>query len=376
VSSVYKYADAIVSPLGATTAQNWRAMEEGRCAIERHEGLPGFPNSFWGALIPNHFWTKYPELEHFTKFERLMILAAQEALSHTDIDPSSDEVLFIVATTKGNIELIDPEQPHSYANDRMLLWKSAQLICEYFQNPHRPVVVSQACISAVSALLVGMELSQQSCYKFAIVIGADIFSRFTYSGFSSLCALAPERCKPFDASRQGLNLGEAAACMVLGTTPPKGMNRCVTLRYGVASNDAHHISAPSRTGEGLYRAIMNCLLHIETFPDFVSAHGTGTIYNDQMEAVALARAGLSHLPVTACKGYFGHTLGAAGMIDVILSAQCMEKGLLYPVMGFNNLGVTELIQVQRKWEKKEPRSCIKTAAGFGGNNAALVIEIQ
>ena len=373
---IVKYADAIISPLGVTSAQNWKAMEEGRCAIEWHEGVPGFPNPFWGALIPDQFLNEHPGISHFTKFERLMIMAVQEALSHTELDASSRDVLFIVASTKGNIDLIDPEQPHSYADDRVFLWKSAQLLATYFKNPNRPVVISQACISGVSALLVGMDVLQQSCYKYVIVVGADIFSRFTFSGFSSLCALSPERCKPFDVERQGLNLGEAAGCMVLGTTAPKNEGRYTTLRYGAVTNDAHHISAPSRTGEGLYRAIMNCLLHFETLPDFVNAHGTGTIYNDQMEAVALERSGLLHLPVTACKGYFGHTLGAAGIIDTIISAHCIEKGVLHPVMGYHELGVTEPVVVQKKWEKKELRSCLKIASGFGGNNASLLIEIQ
>jgi 3-oxoacyl-[acyl-carrier-protein] synthase-1 len=93
-----------------------------------------------------------------------------------------------------------------------------------------------------------------------------------------------------------------------------------------------------------------------------------------MEAVALARAGLSHLPVTACKGYFGHTLGAAGLIDVVISARCMEESVLLPVMGYEEHGVTESIRVQKSIERKVLHSCLKLAAGFGGNNAVLIIE--
>jgi 3-oxoacyl-[acyl-carrier-protein] synthase-1 len=374
VQTIYTYADALISPLGKTTDQNWEAMVEGRCGIERHEGIPGFPDLFWGALIPDQMLANHPELDCFTKFERLLILATQEALSHTDIQPSSGEVVFIIATTKGNIELIDPERPHSYASDRVFLWKSAQLVSEYFKNPNRPIVVSQACISGVSALLVGMEMLQQSCYKYAVIIGADLFSRFTFSGFSSLYALAPERCRPFDVRRQGLNLGEAAACMVLGKSAPKETKEGVKLRYGVVSNDAHHLSAPSRTGEGLYRAVMSCLSNIGDLPDFVNAHGTATVFNDEMEATVLSRTGLTYLPVTAFKGYFGHTLGAAGLIDVILSARCMEEGILLPVLGFETLGVAAPIQVQNRMEKRALRSCLKMAAGFGGSNIALTIE--
>ena len=374
MSTIYKYADSILSPFGVTTNQTWDAMMEGRCGIDRHDRFSDCVNSVWGAVIPEHFLSNRPDLSHFTKFEQMAVLAVQEAISQLNIDVSTPEVVFIMASAKGNIDLIDPEKPSIYASDRVFLWRSAQLIAAYFKNPNLPVVVSQACISGVSALLVGMELLQQSRYKYAVVFGADIFSRFTYAGFSSLYALAPERCQPFDSKRQGLNLGEAAACIVLGNTAPEEADYGVTLRYGVASNDAYHLSAPARSGEGLYRAIMSCLLHIGYLPDFVNAHGTATLYNDQMEAVALARSGLLPLPVTAFKGYLGHTLGAAGIIDVILSARCMEEGVLLPVMGFKELGVTEPICVQTTIKKRVLHSCLKITSGFGGNNAALVIE--
>ena len=351
-------------------------MVDGRSGLELHKGVHNFPESFCAALIPEHFLSVHPEFEFFTKFEQLLILAAQEALSHTNIEPSSPEVLFIIVSTKGNIDLIDTEQRHShtYTDDRVFLWKSAQLVSAHFKNPNRPIVISQACISGVSALLVGMEMLQHSCYKYAVVVGADVFSRFTFSGFSSLFALSPEKCKPFDVQRQGLNLGEAAACIILGNRAPEEPEYCSTMRYGIATNDAHHLSAPSRTGEGLFLAMMNCLLHVGYIPDFINAHGTGTLYNDQMEAVAIGRAGLLHLPVTAYKGYFGHTLGSAGLIDIIISARCMEENVLLPVMGFETLGVSEHITVQNRLEKRVLHSCLKIASGFGGNNAALIIE--
>ena len=374
VNTIFKYADAIVSPLGVTTNENWAAVAEGRCGIELHERLSGYSDMFWGALIPDSFISKSPEFEHYTRFEKIMIMAAQEALLRTAIEPSSDEVVFIFATTKGNIDLIDPERPHSYSNDRVFLWESAQLVSKYFRNPHRPIVISQACISGVSALLVGMDVLKQSCYKHVVVIGADVFSRFAFWGFSSLCALAPERCKPFDSNRQGLNLGEAAACMILSSVAPKESDCRITLRYGAVSNDAHHLSAPSRTGEGLFCAIMDCLHHVGYIPDFVNTHGTATLFNDQMEAVALSRSGLVHLPVTAFKGYLGHTLGAAGLVDTILSARCIEEGILLPVMGFTALGVSEPLLVQKTIEKRALHSCLKVAAGFGGCNAALILE--
>ena len=371
-SPTYKYADALVSPLGRTTAENWKAMVMGRCGIERHEGIAGFPDSFWGARIPDELLPEGGAWVHLTRFERLLVLAAQTALQQTSIDPAASHVLFVVATTKGNIDLIDPEQEQTYDKERVLLWRSAQMVTAYFKNPNPPVVVSQACISGISALITGMEALQHPKYQYVVVLGGDLFSRFVFSGFSSLQALAPERCRPFDAKRQGLNLGEASACLILAKTAPPAPQP-VKLRYGTTSNDAYHLSAPSRTGEGLYRAMKRALEQIGYIPDFLNVHGTATVFNDQMESVALHRVGLAHLPLTAFKGYFGHTLGAAGLVDVVMAIRCMEEDTLLPVMGFEELG-TEPVNVQRKVEKRSLRSCLKSASGFGGSNAVLIME--
>jgi len=369
---IYTCADALISPLGLTTAENWSAMEAGRCGIEEHKGIWGFPDSFWGGRIPDSLLPASKNFVHLTRFERLLIQAAQTALHKSGVHPAAHETVFVVATTKGNIDLIDSEQQHNFNKNRVYLWKSAQIVSEYFQNPNRPIVVSQACISGVSALLTGMQLLQQPQYQHAVVLGADVFSRFVFSGFSSFQALASERCRPFDAKRQGLNLGEAAACMVLSKTPPPS-GVPIILSYGTTTNDACHLSAPSRTGEGLYKAIMKALEQLGQLPDFLNVHGTATLYNDQMESVALGRAGLSHLPVTAFKGYLGHTLGAAGLVDVIMAVHCMGNNTLLPVMGFETLG-TDPVCVQRTVEKRNLRSCLKTASGFGGCNATLVME--
>ena len=368
----FLYADALISPLGSTTAHNWSEMEAGRCAIEEHEGVWGFPSSFWGGRISDARLPQREAWASLTRFERLSVWAAETALLESGIDPSDPQVVFVIATTKGNIDLIDPEQPHHYAKERVFLWKSAQIISEYFNNPNRPIVVSQACISGVSALLTGMGVLQQPEYKYAVVMGADVFSRFTFSGFHCLQALAPERCRPFDAKRQGLNLGEAAACMVLTKTPPSS-GAPIALTYGTTTNDACHLSAPSRTGEGLYRALMKALERLGHLPDFVNLHGTATLFNDQMESVALGRAGLSQVPVTAFKGFFGHTLGAAGLLDAVMAARCMKEEVLLPVMGFETLG-TEPLCMQHRIEKRKLHSCLKTASGFGGCNAVLVME--
>ena len=375
MKTIYKTGDALLSPLGLTTEENLRAMTLGKRAIREHREAPGFPGPFWGARMDASCFA-ISGLENYTKFEKMLILAAKQAVSQAQIDASAENVLFVVASTKGNIDFIDPEQYPQEENERLYLWKSADMLTQFFGNPNKALVVSQACISGLSAVIVAKDFLQGERYAHAVVLGADTLSRFTYAGFSSLKALASRPCKPFDLDREGLNLGEAAAAMVLSTKPMPNQNGdCVQIAAGAATNDAHHLSAPSRTGEGLYQAITSCLKAFGRQPDFVNVHGTATLFNDEMEAIALTRAGLSELPLTAYKGYFGHTLGAAGLLDLVLAARCMEEGLLLPVMGFERLGVSAAVQPQTKLEKRRLLSCLKTASGFGGSNAVVILEL-
>ena len=373
MKAIYKTGDALLSPLGLSTDENLKAMVLGQGAIREHTDVPGFPGPFFGARMDDACFDT-PGLESYTKFEKMLILAAKQAVTQAGIDPTAEDVLFIMASTKGNIDFIDPEQYPQEGNERLYLWKSADLLRQFFGNPNKALVISQACISGVSAVLVARDFLQGARYRHAVVVGADTLSRFAYAGFSSLKALASKPCRPFDLNREGLNLGEAAAAMVLSSRP-NADGDCVRIAAGMATNDAHHISAPSRTGEGLYQAITSCLTDFGQGPDFVNVHGTATLFNDEMESVALTRAGLADLPVTAYKGYFGHTLGAAGLLDLVLAARCMEEGLLLPVMGYETLGVSGPIPIQTKVESRRLQSCLKTASGFGGSNAALIMEL-
>jgi 3-oxoacyl-[acyl-carrier-protein] synthase-1 len=145
------------------------------------------------------------------------------------------------------------------------------------------------------------------------------------------------------------------------------------------SNDANHISGPSRTGEELYQAIDQAMRSagVETGAiDLISAHGTATIYNDEMEAKAITLAGLQDVPVNSLKGYYGHTLGAAGLIESVISLHSMKAGLIIPTLGFSEMGVTKPLNVCRQLEEKPIQHCLKTASGFGGCNAAVIFSKQ
>jgi len=187
-------------------------------------------------------------------------------------------------------------------------------------------------------------------------------------------------CKPFDAERTGINLGEAAAAVLVSGKPEEfNIKSNIAFLGGGISNDANHISGPSKTGEELAEAVRLALNEAQLKPeeiDFVSAHGTATRYNDEMESKAFHIARLDNTPVHSLKGNFGHTLGAAGVVETLLAAQSLQERTLLPTFGFDKIGVPHPLKIHKKKEQAELRYAVKTASGFGGCNAALVLTLE
>jgi 3-oxoacyl-[acyl-carrier-protein] synthase-1 len=283
----------------------------------------------------------------------------------------------IFSTTKGNIDLLGKKSPDSLYPSRIYLWQLAGFIAGHFHHPHRPLVISNACTSGSVAIMVAARLIASGQYDHAIVTGGDIVSEFVISGFQSFQALSAEACRPFDVDRTGLSLGEGCGSVVLTSDLAQaGVSKPVVYLGGTTSNDANHISGPSRDGEGLYLAIASAMKEAGVTAgdlDFISAHGTATPYNDEMESLALAWAGLDQVPVNSFKGYIGHTLGAAGVIETILSVYSIRNGILFKSAGYHKNGVSRPLNIITENIHKPLRRILKTASGFGGCNAGLVI---
>lgn len=304
-----------------------------------------------------------------SRFEKMLLVALQQALQSSAVRLSDPATLLIVSSTKGNIDLLDTSDPASL---ELNLWHSARLVANHFAAANAPLIISNACISGVAAMVAAQRMLLSGAYRHAVVVGADVLSRFIVSGFQSFKSLSSERCRPFDARRDGLNLGEAAAAMVLSVDKPKGQKEGICLLGGAMHNDANHISGPSRTGEGLLAAIRNAVGQ-ETI-DFISAHGTATPYNDNMEAVAISRAGLAHVPVNSLKSFFGHTLGAAGMVETLVSLEAMKRNVVVGTLGYEEHGVSEAINVAAANFEQPLQTVLKLASGFGGSNAAVLFK--
>jgi 3-oxoacyl-[acyl-carrier-protein] synthase-1 len=206
-----------------------------------------------------------------------------------------------------------------------------------------------------------------------VVVGADVLSKFVVAGFQSFHSLSGQACRPFDKERDGLTLGEGAGAIVLTNDQSVCPRPLIEFVSGATSNDANHISGPSRTGEGLLIAIEQTLNGFKDV-DLISAHGTATPYNDDMESKAIHRAGLSHVPVNSLKGYIGHTLGAAGVIETIAHIGCMVHNRSIGTVGYGEFGVAEPITIEAQGMAKPVNSVLKLASGFGGCNAALLMK--
>ena len=323
---VYSLAHSIISPLGEGSQANYEAVQSGRSGLKYYDSRFAEVEPLCASLFDE------PQA-----FVPLCIKSIEMAAADRKCPLDSQNTIFILSTTKG---------------DNLDLWSPAAAIAAHFGNPNKPVVVSNACTSGVCAQITAMRLLEAGMYQNAVVVGCDIQSRFIVSGFQSFKALSSDPCLPFCPERKGLNLGEAAAAIIYSSTDrfadETQSKDLWQLEAGSIHNDATHISAPSRTGEGAYRCLTDVLHGIR--PEdvrLIGVHGTGTLYNDDMERTAIHRAGLDKVPMSVLKPFFGHTMGAAGILETILCAMQVQQGQV-----------------------------IKMLSGFGGVNAAIRLEVR
>lgn len=346
-------ADNILSPLGETTEANLQAVRHGDTALVEHH-LKGVPESFVGSVM-------VPSLTFEEGLVRTVSIAIEQArLRGVHLDVAASDVVFIISSTKGNVA------------EMQTIGFSAERVSRHFGNTNRPIVVSNACISGLSAQIVAMRLLRAGYYKTAVVVGMDVQGKFIVSGFQSFKALSPDPCRPFDGDRCGLNLGEAAACIVL-TRESAYDDKSWYMEDGCVRNDACHISNPSRTGEGSLRAIRQILNDQNVA--CIGAHGTATLYNDEMEAAAIDRAGLKDIPTFSLKGYYGHTMGAAGILETIITLHAVESGWIPATKGYQEEGTSHPIHVTVKEESASTKRVLKLLSGFGGCNAAALYSM-
>lgn len=366
-----------VTPLGFDVESNWKALLEGKSGVALHQVSDNLEAFFVSKIDSEKLEEEFKKFfdsaqnDNFTRLEKMFLLSLKPLVEK---HPISDETVFILSTTKGNISLLKNK---SNLPEGVYLSKLAQKLADFFGFKTKPIVVSNACVSGVMAISVAKNMIQAGKHKDAFVIAGDEISEFVISGFNSFQAIGSEPCKPYDKNRNGINLGEAAAAMYITSTPSETNKFRFKVLGDSAINDANHISGPSRTGDGLFASIQNAMKEAKVSAeqiDFISAHGTATIYNDEMEAIAFNRMELQYVPLNSMKAYYGHCLGASGLLESIISMESALNNILIPSKNFEEMGVSQDLNIIKENQSAEIKYILKTASGFGGCNAAIVLE--
>lgn len=365
-------ASQVLTPFGGLE-QTWSALRRGACAVRSVER--------GGRVFPAAVIAGLPETG---RAFALAVGAARQALaedaaSHPPVPPGRTGL--VLATTKGGLSDWTAWRRGAVgrpASDHVLLSRMADDLALELGCRGAVLAVSNACVSGAQAVIEAVEMIQAGAVDRVLTVGIDILDDFVLRGFASLNALTQTTPRPFDAERDGLALGEAAAAVVL-RRGGEGAEADATAIVGCGgSNDANHISGPSRDGSGLALAIERALQDAGRAPHEISAlcpHGTATRYNDAMEARAFRRVfGDAPPPAFGVKGALGHTLGAAGLLEVQFCALALRDGLLPPTVGFRRGEADAPLDVvhgeERPWRGV---AALSTNSGFGGMNTAVLL---
>lgn len=297
------------------------------------------------------------------------------------LPPLPPDTLLIASTTKGGVDCLEraarglPTQP-----DDIPLPALGAALRRRLGLTTPGFTVSAACASGSTALGRGAQIIATGAATSVLIVAFDAVSEFVFSGFSALQALSRDACRPFDRGRSGLTLGEGAAAVLLESPDrarSEGREPLGQLLGWGGSNDAVHITAPARDSRGLIQAIGAALASAGIAPrdiGAVSAHGTGTVYNDLMELNAFrAVFGQRDFPVYGVKGALGHTLGAAGAIETVIALRALAEGVVPGTVGFKDPDPAASGMVHAEPAPLRGRTLLLTNSGFGGVNAALVL---
>ena len=365
--AVFIHDTHIISPLGYSTEANFNALLQGKSAIKEVFINDSCGTIFAGKIDDASFEDHFKTIDNSfdgSRIEKLLIAALHPLIQDTK---RNDRIVLILSTTKGNISALAQDDL-----EQAFITNLAQNINTYFQFKTEPIVVSNACVSGVMALSIAKRFIEMDAFDAAYIIAVDELTPFVVSGFQSFQAMSSEPCKPYDAARTGVNLGESAVAVYVSN---QAKESSVLIAGDANINDANHISGPSRTGEGLVLSIEKAMNEAQVNSenvDYISAHGTATLFNDEMEAIAFNRTNLQTVPVNSLKGYFGHTLGASGLLESVLTIESLKQGVLVPSLGFETPGTSQPLNIITEKITKELNVALKTASGFGGSNSAMI----
>ena len=364
---------AVVTGLGNNLESLWQGLMANETAIRPITRFP-VDQDHYKAKIAAHI----NDLEAANDRSMLQHLLDRLFLELGSV-PSDSEL--ITATIKAGADNLESFCRGGQANFQDVLLSSiANIVGPKLGLTCNGICVSASCASSTIAVAHGAALIESGRTEVVLVCCGDLITEYAFSGFSSLKALSPFPCRPFDRDRKGLSLGEGAAALLLMNADRarrENRNRLGALLGWGISNDATHITAPAKSGRGLVQAVHQALKTAKRKPEdiaAISAHGTGTVYNDLMELNAFRQVfGERKVPMYSIKGAIGHTLGAAGAIEVALGLKALSSQMIPLTVGFENPENGAEGQISSESQPVSGDYLLTTNSGFGGVNAALVL---
>ncbi|HEV8614889.1 MAG TPA: beta-ketoacyl-[acyl-carrier-protein] synthase family protein [Methylomirabilota bacterium] len=314
----------------------------------------------------------------------LLFAAADDLLGRARLAADPARVAVVVGTALGGVEQLERAvdgDPGPRVAAGALYDSPAHALAARLCARGPVLTVSTACASGATAMGLGADLLRDDRADLVVAGGYDILCRFVLRGFDALRSLTRDRVRPFDRRRTGLLLGEAAGLVLLARDRDTRGRRLGRLLGHASASDGSHIAAPDPNGRGLEFAIREALAEAAVSAadvDFVSAHGTGTPLNDRIETAVLKRvlgARAHAVPVNSIKGAFGHTMGAAATLEAIMCLLASRECLVPPTAGYEEPDpACDLDYVRDAGRAQRTRLSLSTSLGFGGCNAALVLE--
>lgn len=383
----------VISAIGNSVSENHRSLKAGTCGIRNQLDLfPTKYNELPFGVVQLSTQELQEKLDCFdkgiTRTSLLALHAFNEAVADSGLTKeqlNTFDTALIGASTVGGMCLTDElyndanknhdgsEYTKSYDCASVTLFLQEKFGINGIIN-----TINTACSSSANAIMYGAMLIKNGLAKRAIVGGVDSLAKFTINGFHALHILSPGKCTPFDAGRQGLNLGEGAAFLVLEREEDAAGQKVYAELSGYCNaNDAYHPSSLSEQGDGPYLSMQGALAVAKLQPgdiDHINAHGTGTENNDEVESRAMIKLFGTPPPFVSSKANVGHTLGAAGAVEAVFSILSLEHKEVYPNLHFKEAIASTGLVPLNEYKKMPVKHVLSNSFGFGGNCTSLVFS--
>jgi len=388
----------MVSAAGTGASTAWSLVQEGRTGLRPVRLFDAEP--YGGALAGEAVHLE--RIEGTDRSLQLLALAADELLEDAGWDASSPDPRLgvVLGTSQGAIEdargihrdFLRPPYPDSSDElegifERYRPGYGTEYLARRLGAEGPRATVGMVCVSSSVSIIHGVDLLRRGAATRVVAGGFESFSQFVFTGFHCIGALAADALRPFDDARDGTVLGEGAVLLAIETLDharERGANIYAEVVGGGISADAFHMTAPDPEGRGLERAVRQALQDASMGPadiDYICAHGTGTVFNDGMECKAFGRifAELAEdgrmPPISGLKSVFGHTLGAAGALDALISVLALRDGVLPPTVAHETpIEDWDFVRGQGRQTDARLEVALSTNSAFGGNNSALVLR--